>query len=214
MVTTGRRLEDARIKTASLHALQEFDPSETVTAFAGARHYSVDAELINSTERPSATNRDSRTLLSAGLVWTPNPDTALRFNVSGGYSYPSLGQLFLETSAAGQTVLGNSALKPETSTTIEIGARDNRGGILLYATAFYTDSEDYIDLTGAGGGALTYTNIAQAAAYGFEVLAESRIRSSNWSPYTSLSYIHCEFDFGNGFTTKGPGRPSSMAGQG
>ncbi|WP_424967252.1 hypothetical protein [Dinoroseobacter sp. S375] len=60
----GRRAR----QTASLLALQEFNPSEAVTAFAGARHYAVDAEHINSAEHPSATNRDSHTLLWAGMV--------------------------------------------------------------------------------------------------------------------------------------------------
>ncbi|MEM1079339.1 MAG: TonB-dependent receptor [Pseudomonadota bacterium] len=209
IVTVDRRQEDASIETTSLFALQEFDFSDVVTAFAGARYYAVDADLINSTERPSTSNRDSRFLLSGGVVWTPNPDTALRFNVSEGYSYPSLGQLFLETSAAGQTVLGNANLKPETSRTIEFGARYNRGGTIIDATAFYTNSDDYIELTNTNGGAaLTYTNIAEAEAFGFELLAETRIGASNWSPYTSLTYVRREFDFGNNSKTWDSGTPS------
>ncbi|MDD9717523.1 TonB-dependent receptor [Dinoroseobacter sp. PD6] len=207
VVSVDSREEDASIKTTSLYALQEFDLSDTVTGFLGGRYYAVDAELIRNTRSAPRSNDDDRFLGSAGLVWTPNPETALRLNISQGYSYPSLGQLFLETSAGGQTVIGNPDLEPETATTLELGARYDGAGATIDATFFYTDSSDYIELTAAGGGTLSYTNIAAAEAFGLEVLAETRIGASNWSPYASLTYVRREFDFGNGFKTKDSGTP-------
>ncbi|TNY43299.1 TonB-dependent receptor, partial [Streptococcus pyogenes] len=84
VVSVDSREEDASIKTTSLYALQEFDLSDTVTGFLGGRYYAVDAELIRSTRSAPRSNDDDRFLGSAGLVWTPNPETALRLNISQG----------------------------------------------------------------------------------------------------------------------------------
>lgn len=199
--------EEASIETLSAYFEQEIVLAETLTGFVGGRYYSVDASLDRSTRRALSSNDDDRFLGSAALVWTPVRDLAFRLNVSQGYSYPALSQLFLTTTAGGSTVVGNPDLKPETSTTFEIGARWNGPGTVVDATAFYSEADDFIETARVDSRTLSYVNVNEVTSYGVELYAETRLGGTGLSPYVSGSLIRRELRYGNGFETADSGTP-------
>ncbi len=134
--------DDASIDTASVFAQHTVPLAEDLTVSFGARHYYVKAEHDKSFEKntaqPRSDNSDNHTVGAMSLVWQANDDLVLRTNLSQGYVYPTLTQLFLTTSGGGGTKNGSADLKPEKSTTFELGARYDTSELLLDATLFYS----------------------------------------------------------------------------
>ena len=202
------RNNDARIETFSLYAQHEMELSNTLTGTVGARFYKVDAELEASNVSPLSTNSDSRWLGSAGLVWTPREELALRVNLSQGYSYPTLQQLFMTTSAAGRLTTGNPNLKPENSTSLELGARFDNGNSVIDATVFYTEAKDYISTApNPAPPNYTYVNVNGATSYGLELYGETALGQSNFTPYISATWMRRKFEYGTGLSTYDSGTP-------
>src|SRR5699024_8582712 len=141
--------DDASVDTTSVFAQHTVPLAEDLTASLGARHYYVkakhDKSFIKNTEQPRSDNSDNHTVGAMSLVWQASDDLVLRTNLSQGYVYPTLTQLFLTTSGGGGTKIGYADLKPEKSTTFELGARYDTSELLLDATLFYSRSKDYID---------------------------------------------------------------------
>ncbi|WP_294926516.1 TonB-dependent receptor [uncultured Paracoccus sp.] len=204
------RRDDASIRTLSLFAQHEHELGNNLTATAGLRWYKVRADLHESVENgvanPTSDKSDSLLLGSAGLVWATDETLTLRGNISQGYVYPALGQLFLTTTGGGQTIIGNPDLDPERATTYELGARLDRGDTSVDATLFYTNARDYIAtvLTGPIG---TYENVDRAKSWGLELVAEHRL-DSGLTPYASVVAMRRELEYANGYKTRDSGTPS------
>ncbi|KGJ06844.1 hemoglobin/transferrin/lactoferrin receptor protein [Paracoccus halophilus] len=212
--STTLRYDRAKIRTFSVFAQHEFDLNEELTATFGARWYDVDADHEASTTdgagNPTSSNSDSLLLRSAGLVWTPRASLALRANISEGYSYPTLSQLFLTTTAGGEgTTYGNPDLDPETSTTYELGARYDADGWLLDATLFYTKAEDYIVSAPSGPRIFTYENVDEARSWGLEVYAEHEFDRWGLTPYISAALLRRQLRYANGYNTFDSGAPEA-----
>jgi len=206
--TVALRNNDARIKTFSIYAQHEADLSNTLTGFIGARFYKVDAALEASNISVLNSNSDSRLLGSASLVWTPKEELALRLNINQGYRYPTLQQMFMETTARGVVTTGNPNLKPEDSTTFEIGARFDNGTSVIDAAAFYTEATDYIATVSTGAMTATYENVNAATTFGLELHAETAIQNSRFTPYISATWLRRKFEYGSGFSTYDSGTPA------
>ncbi|UYV35632.1 TonB-dependent receptor [Rhodobacteraceae bacterium D3-12] len=211
------RVTDASIRTMSVFAQHEIKFSDKLIGTFGARYYKVDSVLNNSTVNGVAnalsSNSDSRLLGSAGLVYKLKDDLTLRGNISQGYNYPTLGELFLETTAGGAgVILGNPNLRPETSTTFELGARYERG-VILDATLFYTDAENYIASLPTGtSGVLQYQNVATARTWGAELTAEfAPMTAMELRPYVNAAYTQRSFTYANGYSTRDTGTPEWAA---
>lgn len=209
---TTLRYDDAVTRTLSFFGQHEIELTDQLTANVGARWYRVrsshDASTTNG--RANLTSRggsDSLVLGSTGLVWRPSNQLALRANISQGYIYPSLGQLFLTTTGGSNTFVGNPDLRPEVSTTYELGARYAHGGTVIDATLFHARSKDYIAslITGNMG---RYENVDAARSTGVEVYAEQSIRSWGLTPYASLAAMRRQLRYGTGFNTYDGGSPS------
>lgn len=199
---------EARIRTFSLYGQHEAELGNDLTGFLGVRYYNVDAELeATNTANPLASNSDSRFLGSAGLVWNPSEQLALRVNINQGYSYPTLVQMFLDTSAAGVTLIGNPNLRPERSTTAEIGARFDSGATVLDATLFYTEAKDYIAVQFTGPRTGTHMNVNRATSYGLELYAERALADTGFTPYVSATFMRRKFEYGAGVATYDSGTP-------
>lgn len=204
------RHDDASIRTLSLFAQHEHELGNNLTAIAGLRWYDVKAELHeaiqNGVAGATSDKSDSLWLGSVGLVWAPDETLTLRGNISQGYVYPALGQLFLTTTGGGQTIVGNPDLKPERATTYELGARLDRDNTTLDATLFYTNARDYIAtvLTGPTG---TYKNVDKAESWGLELVAQHRLESG-LTPYASVTAIERELRYANGYKTTDSGTPA------
>ncbi|MCA0241004.1 MAG: TonB-dependent receptor [Proteobacteria bacterium] len=210
--TTSLRHDDARTVTVSLFGQHEMTLlPDQLTAIVGARGYRVRADLgasaTNGVANPRRDNADSQALGSAGVVWTPARRLALRANVSQGYIYPTLGQLFLTATGGGTTLVGNPDLVPERSTTYELGARYATGATVLDATLFHARTNDYI-ATVASGSTGTYRNVDAARSLGLEVYAEHALRGWRLTPYTSFSAMRRQLRYGNGLRTDDGGSPA------
>lgn len=204
------RHDDASIRTLSLFAQHEHDLGNNLTGTAGLRWYKVKADLHETVENgvagATSSTSDSLALGSVGLVWAPDEVLTIRGNISQGYVYPALGQLFLTTTGGGQTIQGNPDLKPERATTYELGARLDRGGTVLDVTLFHTDARDYIAtvLTGPVG---TYENVDKAKSWGLELMAEHRF-NGGLTPYASVTAMRRELHYANGYRTDDSGTPA------
>ncbi len=209
--TTSLRYDDARTRTLSAFGQHEIALNKQLTATAGARWYRVRSDhrisTTNGADNATSDGSDSLLLGSAGLVWTPHERLALRANVSQGYIYPTLGQLFLTTTGGGATLVGNPDLKPETATTYELGARYAARGTVLDATLFYASSKDYI-ATVSSGAVGTYQNVDAASSWGLELYAEHALGLWGLTPYTSFAAMRRQLRYGNGYETYDGGAPS------
>ncbi len=207
--TTRVGYDDATIRTFALFGQHEMDLTNDLTATLGARWYNVQADLnassTNGVANALSSNSDSGVLGAAGLVWRRGDDLTLRANLSQGYIYPTLSQLFLTTVGGSNTVSGNPNLTPEKATTFELGARYDGGATLLDAALFYTKSDDYIAkvITGRSG---NWQNVDGAVAYGLELLAEYDT-ARGVTPYASLALMRREITYANGYSTYDSGTP-------
>ncbi|MEW2915690.1 TonB-dependent receptor [Ruegeria sp. ANG10] len=203
---------DAEIRTASIFGQHEATFGDFV-ATVGARYYSVESDLnertVNGFPLPDASNSDDRWLGSIGAVYNLSDDAILRANISQGYTFPSLSELYLSTSAGGQVINGNPNLKPETATNYEIGARVDRGNFVLDTAIFYTEAKDYITTVAdpVNPAELIYENVESADSWGIEIAAEVDPGWGGVRPYVIVSNVTREFTYSNGFSTKDSGTP-------
>lgn len=186
--------DDVSIDTTSIFAQHSVPLAEDLTASFGARHYYVKAKHDKSFKdnAPKARNKDNsdnHTVGAMSLVWQASDELVLRTNLSQGYVYPTLSQLFLTTASGGNTFEGNPSLKPEKSTTFEIGARYDTSELLLDATVFYSRSKDYINSILPDVGEGTFQNADKAKSYGVELLAEKSFQNNNFTPYTTMTLM-------------------------
>lgn len=212
--SVSSRRNKARIQTWSAFVNHEAQLTEKLTGYAGARVYAVNAELESSNTQPLRDNSDVRVLGAVGLVYAASDALSLRANVAQGYSYPTLSQMFLTTTAAGQTIIGNPDLKPETALTFEIGGRYAANGAFIDATLFHTRSKNYIGrepLPGPGRPRSTYVNVDSAQTFGLELEAEAAIGDSGFTPYVSATLLRRKFDYGGGGSTWDSGVPTVTA---
>lgn len=214
-VTTRLRYDEAAIRTVSVFGQHEIDLGRDLTLTLGGRWYDVTADhkaaRENGVDMPRSGSADSLALFSAGLVWLPAEDTSLRANVSQGYIYPSLSQLFLSTTAGGEgTLIGNPDLEPERATTFELGVRHDRDGLLVDATLFHTRAQDYIasvviDPSNPRNIISQYQNIDSARTTGLELHGEYATGVQGLTPYVTAAMLRREFTYANGYATTDSG---------
>ena len=215
-VTPAIRHDRAKITTFSIFAQHEIDLRPDLTFNLGGRWYDVSAKhrasLTNGAPNPLSANSDSLAMVSAGLVWTPAEDLAFRANVSQGYIYPTLSQLFMQTYADSSYIIGNSGLSPERSTTFELGSRLDRGDLTLDATLFYSDARDYIGKTLVETPNIyQYHNIDRARTWGLELHAQHHLADHGLTPYVTAALMRRELRY-DGFHTTDSGT-SRIAGR-
>lgn len=190
-----RSYDDASIDTTSVFAQHTMPLAEDLTASFGARHYYVKAKHKKSFKDnvPKSRNNssDNHTVGAMSLVWQASDELVLRTNLSQGYVYPTLTQLFLTTNAGGGDKVGYADLKPEKSTTFELGTRYDTNQWLLDATLFYSRSKDYIDAItiNPSDDRRYYRNADKAKSYGIELLAEKSFQNNNFKPYTTATLM-------------------------
>lgn len=151
VLTTGAQWWDADLKDGllsqrysqtmwALFAEDEWRLSDSLTATLGGRYNHHDAFGGEFSPR-------------GYLVWTANPNWTVKGGVSQGFKAPRVNQLIdgMNNVSGQGTVLsiGNPTLKPETSTSTELGvAFDNQRGIISSATLFHNRIKDRISSGG------------------------------------------------------------------
>lgn len=177
---------------------QQLHLTDALEANLGARYYSIDSKLKQSSERATASKSDDQLVGAASLVWQTSDISSLRMNLAQGYTYPSLTQQFSATAGNSAMNYGNPNLKAEKATTLEVGGRVEGKQLTLDATLYHSRAKDFIDkrvfAKGAavnGFAACTTThcfewfNANKAATTGLELLAAYQLNSLR--PYMNLA---------------------------
>ena len=133
------------------------------------------------------------------LIYMPNRNFTVKGGVATGYKAPTMLQsapVDIHLNITGEIYRGNTGLKPEKSTTEEIGFYyHNEHDTDAHVTFFHTDFQNKIDLSDAvnvaGIGAVrTYENVGKARIHGVEVgtkfaIAPKVSAGLNWTLLTS-----------------------------
>lgn len=213
---TTRRDIRASLTTTSIWAQHEVDFTPSLTGTFGARWYHLSSDLDklvkDGVAQGKASNSDNRWVGSVGLVWAAQEGLAVRANLSQGYTYPTLQQLYVPSTGGGQTINPNADLRPEQSTTFEIGARLNRDGTMLDATLFYTNARDYITKAVQpspypGRETLAWQNVERARSWGLELAAEADAGMWGLRGYGSVTFMRRQLELANGRRTFKSGTP-------
>ena len=128
------------------------------------------------------------------LIYMPNRNFTVKGGVATGYKAPTMLQsapVDIHLNITGEIYRGNTGLKPEKSTTEEIGFYyHNEHDTDAHVTFFHTDFQNKIDLSDAVGGVRTYENVGKARIHGVEVgtkfaIAPKVTAGLNWTLLTS-----------------------------
>lgn len=150
---------------------------------------------------------NSRPVFNASIMWSGIDNLTLRAGWAQGFRVPGLEERFLTSSMGGGTVLPNPSLKPEFSNNFEIGARYSAHGLNFDVAAFYAIADDYISSQKVAENTSQFVNVSKAKTHGVEVSASYDL-PYGFTPYTNLTYIRRELDYGNGFKTWNSGTPT------
>jgi len=216
---------EAEQSNTSLFAQNNWHFADDWTWTFGARQYWLSSKLNRSDSLSDTTwqssgkksEHDDELVTSTSLRYSGFNDIELRAAYAQGYVFPTLTQLFMQTSAGGGVTYGNPNLKAEHSNNYELGAR-YKGNMWLIDTAiYYSEARDYIaSLTCAGqpicqgnttssrGGYYYYDNIDRAKTWGMELTAEYNAWAI--SPYLSGNLIRRQYE-GDTLKTWDTGEP-------
>ncbi len=195
----------ASIETWAWFVQDQWQVNDKLALTAGVRQYFVEGDL-EYTDRESLDagklNDDDEMIASLAMVWEQWDDLRLRASISQGYVYPSLPQLATGAYAGSSFVNPDPNLKPETSVNYEVGMRLQRGGLVMDATAFYSESEDYIhhqpcaveDMC-PGRRDRIYLNIGESQAHGVELYLAYADGPWGLQPYANLTWMERRNDF-------------------
>ncbi|MGV4198044.1 TonB-dependent receptor plug domain-containing protein [Citrobacter murliniae] len=221
---------EAEQSNTSLFAQNDWHFADNWTWTVGARQYWLSSKLNRNdtqTTQSSGTTwqsaggnsvHDDELVTSTSLRYSGFKDLELRAAYAQGYVFPTLTQLFMQTSAGGSVTYGNPDLKAEHSNNYELGARYKGGMWLIDGAIYYSEAKDYIaSLACAGnpvcngnsnssrGGYFYYDNIDRAKTWGMELSAEY----NGWavSPYLSGNIIRRQYE-GDTMKTWDTGEPT------
>ncbi len=209
--------DKASIETLAWFVQDQWQVNDKLALTAGARQYFVEGDLAYTDTESldvGSLNDDDELIGSLGLVWDQSDNIRLRASVSQGYVYPSLLQLAIGAYAGSSFVNPDPNITPETSVNYEVGMRLQQGGLMMDATAFYTESEDYIHHLAcveqdncAGRRDRKYLNVGESQAYGIELYL--RYANGPWGlqPYSNLTWMERRIDFDD-FSTGDTGVPA------
>lgn len=153
-------------------------------------------------------NSEGKAVFNAGLTYNGFENLVLRANYAQGYRAPILQELFIDSMMGGHITRANENLKPETSDNFEIGARYQKGGLMLDTAVFYSVADNYITASPDSQDIFEYRNIAEAKTLGFEM--QSSLRVGDFEPYTTVTLLKREYE-NDGVSTKKTGTPKASA---
>jgi outer membrane receptor for ferrienterochelin and colicins len=119
----------------------------------------------------------------AGIMWTPNAAFRARLSYGQGFRAPDFKDLYLNftNAAVGYSVQGNPDLKPETSTSWDVGVEYRLPRVAtLRLQAYHNELTDLIDAqrigrNARGGSLYEYRNRGKAFTRGVEAELERRV---------------------------------------
>lgn len=215
--TSRSSVQEAEQRTLSAFVQQRWQFAPDWIGHLGGRYYVVESDLNRSTDRSPTDSRDERWLGSLGLVHQLSNNWSMRATYAGGYSYPTLTQLFSVATGGNDVHYGNAELKPELARTLELGVRHESSLAALDVALYRTDAKDYIDrqrLSVTPEGFLPpssarlrqwqYVNVDEARSHGLEVALEWR-GDLPVKPHASINLARRTLQFGNNNSTRHSG---------
>jgi hemoglobin/transferrin/lactoferrin receptor protein len=204
---------EAEQSNASVFAQNDWRFADDWTWTVGARQYWLSSKLTRSDSQSGAVSQstggesahDDKLVTSTSLRYSGFKDIELRAAYAQGYVFPTLTQLFMQTSAGGGVTYGNTGLKAEHSNNYELGARYKGNMWLVDGAIYYSEAKDYIaslpcsgqaicsgNSTSSRGEYFYYDNIDRAKTWGMELTAEY----NGWavSPYLSGNLIRRQYE--------------------
>ena len=217
---------EAEQSNTSVFAQNDWRFADDWTWTLGARQYWLSSELTRSdslsgTTRSSAgpaSAHDDAFVTATSLRYSGFKDIELRAAWAQGYVFPTLTQLFMQTSAGGSVTYGKPGLEAEHSTNYELGARYKGNMWLIDGAIYYSEAKDYIaslacsgqpvcngNSSSSRGGYYYYDNIDRAKTWGMELTAEY----NGWavSPYLSGNILRRQYE-GSSIKTWDTGEPT------
>lgn len=154
----------------------------------------MNQSVVPAHDLPSQSQSDGKAVFNAGLTYKATDDLTLRANYAQGYRSPILQELFIDTTMGGEDTRANANLKPETSDTIELGARYQDEALTLDAAVFFSKADDYIAKVKKLEGKREfsqYENMSKAQTYGLEV--QSSYRIGEFEPYAVVTLMNRKY---------------------
>lgn len=185
--TGGTRWVDGSKSKVDAVFIQDEHKFGALTLTAGARHDRIDLSPV--TEDGAPKNG------SGSVENVTNPRLGVRYQFTEVTSaYASYGTAYLPATNSfkyvqpSTTRVDNPGLKPESSTTYEIGMNNTWSSGSLRTALFHTDYEDKINLgTDAATGKRQWQNVAIVKVDGIEVAYQGDL-GHGWKPYANFSY--------------------------
>jgi iron complex outermembrane recepter protein len=187
-----RRDEDNRARTRDVYAQvrTEFAPAWTATLGLRSGQLGVrtrDAYLANGDD--SGALRFRYTTPVAALQWRVAEPLSLYASVGRGFESPTLTELaYRPDGSAGF----NSALEPQRSRQVELGAKARWGHLAAEAALFRADTRDEIGIATNAGGRSTFTNVGRTRREGAELALRWQIAPA-WRARAALTWLDATY---------------------
>jgi len=179
----AKTMSSKSVDYKALYLQDEWMINDTLNVILGARYDDI-------------SNADSKTTFKVGAIKNFSKEFNLRANVAQGYRVPDIRELYIFKNTANgmqrgadtvDAALGKTAynLKPESTTTYEVGMGGRIGNTKYDLAIFYNFIEDLIDETNTGT-YYTFINIPKASTYGTELAITHNFSDSlgvnfNWT---------------------------------
>lgn len=170
-----------KTRTFSFFAQDEIILRENLTAYIGVRYddwktYDGYVNQVGTKGYPKEYPSNTETSFSpkVSLVYKPFEGTLFRGSIGKAFRPPTVYELYRTwTSSSGRTYAGNPNLKPETTTSYELGIEQRLWkGAKLSFTYFYNDMDDLIYRKTVNSTYQELINVGSAESQGFEASLE------------------------------------------
>jgi iron complex outermembrane receptor protein len=189
-----------KTRTWSIFAQDEIILRENLTAYLGFRYddwktFDGYVNQVGTTGYPKEypSNRETSFSPKVSLVYRPLEGTLLRGSIGKAFRPPTVYELYRTwTASSGTTYAGNPNLKPETTTSYEIGIEQRLWkGAKLSFTYFYNDMDDLIYRKKVSDVYYELINVGSAESKGFEAGFE-KVFDFGLKIFANLTYTDSE----------------------
>lgn len=192
-----RRDETNEVRTADGYAQGEIEFMKDWTATLGVRSGSVrfdarDRYIVGANGDDSGSLKFSYTNPVAALQWRVAPTFNVYASAGRGFESPTFSELAYKPD---NTSGFNTALKPQTSRQIELGAkwRDDALGVAIDAAVFEAHTSNEISVATNSGGRSSFQNVGRTTRAGFELGSAVRF-NPDWRAAFSFTWLSARYD--------------------
>jgi iron complex outermembrane recepter protein len=187
-----RRDERNRARTRELYAQGRFELPAGWAATLGVRRGRLDVR----TEDAYLANGDDSGALDfaysvpvAALQWRAAPGLNLYLSAGRGFESPTLTELaYRPDGSAGF----NTALRPQKSRQVELGAKWRGDALAVEAALFRADTRDEIGIATNAGGRSTFSNVGRTRREGVELTSRWQIAPA-WRALASATWLDATY---------------------